>query len=155
MSAPPPSTTLMVRRAGLEHIKLLAPLFDAYRGFYQQPSDPRAAVDFLTPRLSRDECVVFLAFDDETAVGFTLLYPLFSSVSVHRLWLLNDLFVAPRARRGGVGRALMQHAITFARETGAGRLSLRTENVNTQAQALYVSLGFTKDEKFSTYNLKL
>lgn len=148
-------TPLIIRRAGLEHVALLAPLFDAYRGFYQQPSDPRAAVEFLTQRLSRDECVVFLAFDGETAVGFTLLYPLFSSVSIHRLWLLNDLFVAPSARRGGAGRALMRHAINFARETGAGRLTLRTENVNTQAQALYLSLGFAKDEKFWTYNLKL
>jgi GNAT superfamily N-acetyltransferase len=149
------TTPLTIRRAGLEHVALLAPLFDSYRGFYQQPSDPRAAVKFLTERLSRDECVVFLASGGETAVGFTLLYPLFSSVSIHRLWLLNDLFVAPSARRGGAGRALMQHAINFARETGAGRLTLRTENVNTQAQALYLSLGFTKDEKFWTYNLKL
>src|SRR6266851_4244256 len=93
-------------RAGLDDLEALAPLFDGYRRFYRQPSDPQAARAFLAERLKRNESVIFVAVLDGGIVGFTQLYPLFSSVSMKRLWLLNDLFVAPEARRTGAGRGL-------------------------------------------------
>ncbi len=143
-------------RAEHKHLDKLAPLFDAYRIFYKQPSDVVAAFDFLHERLSNLESVIYLALSpDGKALGFTQLYPSFSSVSLCRLWMLYDLFVAPEARRLGVGRALMKQAHRFAAETGAGMVELSTARDNYQAQALYESLGYVQDTDFYFYELRL
>jgi len=139
-------------RAELDDLESLVPLFDGYRQFYRQPSDPVGARAFLAERLKRDESVIFLAIVDGVAVGFTQLYPLFSSVSMKRVWLLNDLFVAPTGRRAGAGRALLDRAERWARETGAKGLTLSTEITNATAQRLYESAGWTKDDEFVHYH---
>ncbi|MFZ0545763.1 MAG: GNAT family N-acetyltransferase [Candidatus Promineifilaceae bacterium] len=143
-------------RAEHHHLDVLAPLFDAYRVFYEQPSDLSAAYDFLHARLSNLESVVFLALSpDGTGLGFTQLYPSFGSVSLGRSWILYDLFVTPAARRKGVGRALMERAHQFSADSGAGRVKLSTEKTNYKAQALYESLGYVRDEDFYRYELLL
>lgn len=139
-------------RAELDDLETLVPLFDGYRMFYRQPSDPVGARAFLAERLKRSESVVFLAVADGVVVGFTQLYPSFSSVSMRRLWVLNDLFVAPEGRRSGAGRALLERAERWARETGAKGLTLSTEITNLAAQRLYESAGWTKDADFVHYH---
>src|SRR5689334_1008174 len=139
-------------RAELDDLEALVPLFDGYRSFYRQGSDPAGARAFLAERLKRDESVIFIAMVDGAAVGFTQLYPLFSSVSMKRLWLLNDLFVAPTGRRTGAGRALLDRAERWARETGSKGLTLSTEITNATAQRLYESAGWTKDDEFVHYH---
>jgi ribosomal protein S18 acetylase RimI-like enzyme len=147
----------IVRQAGPGDVDAVAPLFDAYRQFYRQPSDPGLARRFLAERLEREESVVFVAERDGRAVGFVQLYPLFTSTAdrPRRLWLLNDLFVAPEARGGGVGRALMDRARRLAEETGAAGLELATARTNTVAQRLYESLGYRVDDQFLRYELGL
>jgi ribosomal protein S18 acetylase RimI-like enzyme len=147
----------LVRQAGPGDVEQLAPLFDAYRQFYQQSSDVALARDFLAERLSRAESVVFVAERDGRAVGFVQLYPLFSSTAARprRLWLLNDLFVSPDVRGGGVGRALMERARRLAEETGAVGLELVTAVTNRGAQRLYESLGYRLDDGFLRYELGL
>jgi GNAT superfamily N-acetyltransferase len=147
------STDIDVIRASLEHIDQLTPLFDGYRQFYRQPSDLDGARQFLTERLANDESVIFLAVMDDSALGFTQLYPLFSSVSMRSLWLLNDLYVTPEGRRRGVATALMERARQFSIETGAKGLNLATEISNIAAQALYEGQGWTRDERFYHYAL--
>ena len=90
-----------VRQAEIEDVDALVPLFDAYRQFYRQPPDLARARAFLAERFAHQESLVLLAEQDGEAIGFTQLYPLFSSVRTVRTWLLNDLFVAPAARRSG------------------------------------------------------
>ena len=147
----------IVRQAGPADVDAVAPLFDAYRQFYQQPSDPALARAFIAERLARSESVIFLAERDGQAVGFVQLYPLFSSTTARprRLWLLNDLFVSPSARGGGVARALMDRARRLAEETGAAGLELATARTNTGAQRLYESLGYREDDQFIRYELGL
>ena len=149
-------TSVQVMRAAVDDIETVAPLFDAYRQFYQQPSDLDGARAFLTERLERGESVIFLALlDDGTPAGFTQLYPIFSSTTMQRAWLLNDLFVAPAARRGGVGRALLERAHAFARETNSKELMLQTAVDNFPAQRLYESLGWQRDNDFYVYMLSV
>ena len=64
---------------------------------------------------------------------------------MRRLWVLNDLFVEPSARKLGVARALMDRAREFAIETGAKGLVLETETHNTPAKRLYEDLGWALD----------
>ena len=103
-------TELSISRAGPADLDALALLFDAYRQFYGQATDVPRARDWLRSRLRVGESVVLVAKRGADAVGFVQLYPMFSSVRTARTWILNDLFVAPAARRGGVARALYRAA---------------------------------------------
>lgn len=156
MKKPPPHG-FTITRATQADLDDLAMLFDAYRVFYRKPSDPTTAREFLSQRIARDESVIFLVRDDadRAALGFTQLYPGFSSVSARRLWILNDLYVAEFARRRGVARTLMESAREYAVQTGALRLVLSTAKDNAQAQALYESLGYVREEAVYEYALEL
>lgn len=145
--------TLSVRTADIHDLDRLAPLFDAYRQFYGQAPDLAAARGFLAARFAHHQSLLLLAEFDGNAAGFTQLYPLFSSVRMARVYLLNDLFVAPAARRSGVGCALLEAAAEHARALGAGGLSLSTALDNAPAQALYESLGWVRDAQFCEYSL--
>jgi GNAT superfamily N-acetyltransferase len=143
-----------ITRAGREELDDLVPLFDGYRRFYGQRSDPAAARAFLSDRIERDESVIYLAYrSPREAAGFTQLYPSFSSVSLKPLWVLNDLFVRPDGRRGGVGGVLVERARQHAIETGAKGLVLSTGVTNTVAQTLYESSGSVRDDEFFYYHL--
>ena len=139
-------TTLSTRRAGPQDLDALAVLFDAYRGFYGQPSDVARARDWLRTRMRVGESVVLVAERGGGIVGFTQLYPMFSSVRTERTWILNDLFVAEAARRAGVARALLDAAVEFARASGAAGISLETTRDNASARALYRAAGWSEDD---------
>jgi ribosomal protein S18 acetylase RimI-like enzyme len=146
--------SITVRQATIHDLDRLAPLFDEYRQFYGQPADLALARGFLRERLQHHESVLLLALDDEgEGAGFVQLYPLFSSVRAARIYLLNDLFVAPGVRRSGVGAALMHEAADLARALGAVGMSLSTAHANEPAQRLYESLGWKRDTEFRGYTL--
>ena len=105
---------------------------------------------FLRERIEQNESIIFVAMDGEKALGFTQLYPSFSSVSAQRLWILNDLFVVPEARGKGVGEAILNHAKQFAKATNSKGLSLETAE-NNPAQKLYEKLNWQKEEGFLHY----
>jgi ribosomal protein S18 acetylase RimI-like enzyme len=142
-------------RIALEQVELVAPLFDAYRQFYGRPPDLDGARRFLAGRLGRGESVIFAVVENGRALGFTQLYPSFSSVSMRPIWILNDVFVAEDARRRGVGARLLRAARDHARETGAARLALSTAVTNTTAQALYERDGWRRDTAFFHYEYEL
>lgn len=146
---------LTVRPATIRDLETLVPLFEGYREFYEQASDPGLSRGFLGERLALGDSVIFLAERAGRALGFVQLYPIFSSTRCRRLWLLNDLFVAPAGRGGGVARALMAAAKSHAEATGACGLELATARTNTAAQRLYQSLGWVRDEVFLHYELML
>jgi GNAT superfamily N-acetyltransferase len=144
-----------IRRATLDDLSLLVPLYDGYRQFYRQTPDSGLAERFLRDRLIRGDSVIFLAEDASRSLGFTQLYPIFSSVSAGPAWVLNDLFVAPGARKGGVGRALLERARAHGVETGARWLSLSTGQDNLAAQRLYETLGWVRDTEYYHYEMPL
>jgi len=128
-------------------------LFDAYRVFYRQASDVAAARAFLAERFKRHDSMVLIARHNGKPAGFVQLYPSLSSVSMKRIWILNDLYVAASARRLGIGKRLMDAARDRAAKTGAIRLELTTEHDNTTAQALYERCGYVRDTVFYKYIL--
>lgn len=143
-----------IRRAGPDDLDLVTPLFDAYRQFYDLPSDVAAARAYLGFRMVAGDSVVFLATDGRAALGFTQLYPALDSLSLRPYVYLSDLYVAPGARRTGAGRRLLQRARQYAEEMGAARLELQTARSNVAAQALYASLGWARDDQFVIYTLR-
>lgn len=138
-------TETTVRRAGVEDLEAVTPLFSAYRVFYNREPALNKDRTFLRERLEAGESVVLVAERDGRAVGFTQLYPTFSSVALARDWILNDLYVAQSARGAGVGAALLEAARDFGRSTGARRLVLETQPDNEKARRLYERLGWRRD----------
>jgi len=146
----------VVRQATIADLDSLVPLFDAYRQFYRKPSDPVLARRFLVERFQHNESIIFIATNSEgSAVGFTQLFPSFSSVSAGRVFILNDLFVSVENRRQGVAASLLRAAKDFGQRIGVVRLTLSTEVTNSEAQALYESLGWLKQTAFHVYNQPL
>jgi|SRR5690242_10669582 GNAT superfamily N-acetyltransferase len=145
-----------VRQATVSDLDRLVPLFDAYRQFYRKPSDLDLAQRFLLERFQHNQSIIFLAERrDGSAVGFTQLFPSFSSASAARILILNDLFVQPDARRTRVGSLLLAAAAGFGRAIGAVRLTLSTEVTNEAAQALYEAEGWKRQADFYVYTLPL
>jgi GNAT superfamily N-acetyltransferase len=106
--------------------------------------------------MARGECVVYAALGAAgEIVGFTLLYPSFTSVGTARIFVLNDLFVAPTARGTRASVALLEAAKAHARAAGAQRLSLRTAHTNARAQSVYERNGWKRDERFRQYDFAL
>jgi GNAT superfamily N-acetyltransferase len=146
---------MVVRQATVLDIELLVPLFDGYRQFYRQPSEPDRIRKFLMDRFEHNQSIIFVAVRDGSAIGFAQLYPSFSTGALRRIYVLNDLFVDPSTRQAGVGAALLEAAADYARRVGAFRLILSTEVTNTTAQALYEKLGWKKNTEFCSYQLLL
>ena len=138
-----------------EDVHEVAELFDSYRVFYEQPSDMEAAKEFIRERLEKKESVIFAAVEEGKYIGFTQLYPAFSSISMKRTWILNDLYVTAESRNKGTGRQLLNAAKQFAKETNAKGLTLQTAVDNITAQHLYESDGWVKDEQFFYYELSV
>ncbi|MFJ5299968.1 GNAT family N-acetyltransferase [Pseudomonas sp. SLFW] len=149
---------MRIIQATLEHLDLLTPLFVKYREFYGEHPFPDSSRDFLQKRLSRDESVIYLALpddDDSKLLGFCQLYPSYSSLSLKRVWILNDIYVAEDARRQLVADHLMQKAKKMARETQAVRMRVSTSANNEVAQKVYESIGFKEDTQFKNYTLPI
>lgn len=149
------TSPITIRQASLTDLADLAVLLDDYRQFYGRTSDLDAASAFLRQRFEHGQSSIFIAFEGETAVGFTQLYPSFSTVSLARVFILNDLFVHAKARRKGVASQLIQAAAAYAQSLGAVRLSLSTATDNENAQALYQSLGWQRESQFFVYHLAI
>ena len=146
-----------VHQATIGDLTEAAVLFNQYRQFYGQPSDPDGARAFLYERFVHLESVIFLARGrlEREAVGFMQLYPTFSSISMQRSWILNDLYVAESARGQGAAQALLDAAVAYARQTGSKGLALSTAQDNQVAQRLYEKNGFVRDTEFYHYDLRV
>ncbi len=146
---------MKVIHASLNNLQALIPLFDGYRLFYKQASNRRAVQNFLTERFHEKDSVILIALDEKgNGLGFTQLYPSFSSVFMQRVYILNDLFVYEKARGQGIGEALMERAKQFAREMGSKGLTLETA-IDNPAQELYKRLGWVKDTEVNHYTWEI
>ncbi len=147
---------IRIEKAELDSVDAVAHLFDAYRQFYKQDPDFVGCREYIKTRLANQESTIFIAVDEsDKVVGFTQLYDSFCSVAMKPLIYLYDLFVAPEARRLGAAKLLMDRAKAYGLERGATRITLTTQNTNVNAQALYESLGYIKDDVFFAYDLRL
>lgn len=148
---------MRIVQATLEHLDLLTPMFIKYREFYGELALPDSSRKFLENRLKRKESVIYMALADEEdrLLGYCQLYPSFSSLSLKRVWILNDIYVAEDARRQLVADRLLQTAKKMAKDTNAIRLRVATSQSNLAAQKTYESIGFREDTVFKNYTLEL
>ena len=105
----------------------------------------------MSDRLTNNQSVVFMVYDGSRAAGFTQLYPLFSSVNMAAVWLLNDLFVDPVYRGKKIGKQLLEAAQNHCTATHAKEVSLETEQTNVVGNKLYPIMRFEKDTEHNFY----
>lgn len=142
---------MQIREAQIHDLPRLAILFDLYRQFYEKKSDLSGAESFLRQRMEKHESVIFVAEKEDKLIGFTQLYPLFSSTMLKKQWVLNDLYVTMDERKSGAGELLMRKAMDFGTQDNSRGLTLQTAVTNLPAQRLYEKLGWKKNETFLTY----
>ena len=143
---------ITVRQAVVCDLEDVAKLFDRYREFQGEASDLAAARGFLQARLSRGESAVFIAHEAAVPVGFAQLYPSYSSISLARVFVLNDLFVDEAARRKGVAAKLLAAVEDYAWSHAATRVTLNVARNNESGQALYEARGWSRDAQFFMYH---
>jgi GNAT superfamily N-acetyltransferase len=142
---------IQIKRAHQGHLNELVHLFDAYRIFYKKESNLDGAKHFLSERMQQKESIIFVALLEEKLVGFTQLYPLFSSTNMMPIWLLNDLFVAKEHRGKQISKGLIKAAQEHCKITKANGISLETEKSNVPGNALYPKMGFALDQEHNFY----
>ena len=139
---------MIIRRAKKKDIDDLSILFDKYRIFYKQQSAVESARSFLKKRMKRKDSVIFVAEERDELIGFTQLFPIFSSVSMKRTWLLNDLYVNEKSRGIGAATKLLEAARDFGAETRSKWLLLQTAADNFTAQTVYEKNGWIRETDF-------
>jgi GNAT superfamily N-acetyltransferase len=113
-------------------------LFDAYAAFYKTTVSAQAKDEVWswifaeTPDFWCD-----LAEQDGQVVGFTQYQLMHRSLSGQKVCYLSDLYVRPEIRGGGVGRALIDHVISFARSRSIPNVRWLTQEYNYAGRRLY------------------
>ena len=141
---------MKIIQANREHLNELATLFNNYRIFYRQEANLEGVKSFLNERFTKQDSVIFIAYINNVAVGFTQLYTLLSSVSMQPMFVLNDLYIEANYRNKQIGTALIDKAKTKCIENGYKGLIIQTEQTNP-AQHLYQRLGFMKDKDLTFF----
>ena len=142
---------IKIVQATVSDLDQLAELFDLYRQFYRQPSDVAGAKKFLAERMANNESVIYAARNENMLTGFVQCYPIFTSVGMKRMWLLNDLFVKENFRGLGISKLLIEHCKQLARDTNAKGLMLETEKTNATGNKLYPATEFVLNEGSNFY----
>jgi len=133
----------------------LAKIFDQYRSFYNMPANLNSSRNFIKQRLEKSDSLLFVAEKDKQLAGFMQIYPSFSSVAMKPIWILNDLFVAKKARRLGCARKMMKYLQATATRQDIFSIKLATEVNNFKAKDLYLSLGYELNQGFEHYSKRL
>jgi ribosomal protein S18 acetylase RimI-like enzyme len=99
---------------------------------------------WLSRELGRKEAVVLVACRGAQVVGYAYgtLEPRDWNLLLDAHGAVHDLFVAEDARRGGLGRKLLEELVTALERLGAKRFVLSTLVTNASAQRLFRACGF-------------
>ncbi len=144
--------SVSIRQAVAADIEELSVLFDEYRQFQGQEANVAAARSFLSDRFNHGESVAFIALANGTAAGFAQLYPSYSSTSLSRVFILNDLYVRETVRRQRVASQLLSAVESYAWSFGASRVTLNVARTNVSAQQVYTARGWKQDEQFFMFH---
>lgn len=146
---------ITIRQAAIQDLSKLVPIFDDYREYFKQQKDPAQVEHFLFEKFEHLESVIFIAQDQAEVVGFAQLYPVFSSLTLQRVWLLNDFFITEAYRGSGIGTQLFAKVKEYSRLTKSKGIELSVEHTNKKAWAFWEKQGFKLDEEFRYYFYKL
>jgi GNAT superfamily N-acetyltransferase len=138
---------VQVRTVTAGELEALLPLIADYQRFYAGTArdDAHNAAFFGQFVAPSERGTIIAAYEPGGATappaGYACLYWTYSSVSATEVVLMNDLFVRPARRGGGVGELLIGATVRIARERGAASVRWFTGLDNRRAQRLYERVG--------------
>jgi GNAT superfamily N-acetyltransferase len=138
-----------ISRATHDDLGDLLALMRAYCDFYEvgPPDDDLLALSRTLIADPEREGVQLIARNENgEAVGFATIFWSWSTLSASRIGVMNDLFVAPVARGGGVAEALVAACVEECRARGAATLTWQTAKDNERAQRVYERIGAERAE---------
>ncbi|HEU4705999.1 MAG TPA: GNAT family N-acetyltransferase [Solirubrobacterales bacterium] len=134
---------LEIRAASEEDVELLFDLILELAA-YEKLSDAVAGdPEVLRRSLFEEKAAeaLLLETSDGTAVGYAIFFTTFSTFECRSGLWLEDVYVRPEHRRGGIGRAVMEHLAQLAQERGHVRLEWVALDWNEPALSFYEKLG--------------
>ena len=87
------------------------------------------------------------------AVGYAITFTTFSSFECRSGVWIEDIYVRPEHRRGGIGRQVMERIATLALERGHVRLEWCALDWNEPALRFYQSLGAKQMKEWIVHRL--
>ncbi len=96
----------------------------------------------ITAKLKVDE-LLFVAVEQGKLIGTAM-----AGYDGHRGWLYS-VAVDPQQQQSGIGKLLVEHALTSLREHGCVKVNLQVRSSNTEVVAFYRKLGFSIEERVS------
>lgn len=142
---------ISLRIASRSDLEELSELFDLYRKFYGLPSNLAGAKKFLEDRLLHKDSVLIVAEGGGGLLGFAQLYPIFSSLSLKRDYILNDLYIRETERRKGTAKKILKEVADHIIKHGGKGMGLETHPDNRHARHLYERFGFKLNEEYLHY----
>lgn len=143
---------VLVRDIAPEDQDVWRSLFHAYGVFYETDLSDEV-LDHVWSAIRGEAIRALVAEQDGAVVGFAHVRTHVATFSVGEDWYLEDLFVDPSARAGGVGTAIIEHIVKIAQREGGGTLRWVTAESNATAQSVYDKLA--KRTTWVTYEIEL
>lgn len=147
---------MKIELVGEADLAELLPMMRAYCDFYAvdpPDADLEALARALIAAPRTDGLQLIARGDGGEPLGFATLYWSWQTLTAARTAVMNDLFVVPEARGGGIGRALIEECRRHSREHGAAEVVWETAPDNETAQRLYRSLD-ADESRWISYSLK-
>lgn len=151
---PPPRVALSIRPIHSADRALWEPLWQGYLSFYEKTIPAEATQLTWTRLTSTGEIKGLLALDEkDQAIGLAQFFYHLSTSSMGGNCYLQDLFVVPTRRGGGVGRKLIEAVVSEAKVRNVAVLYWQTEEFNGPARRLYERVA--KRSPFIRYQIDL
>ncbi len=147
--------TVQIRPGELEDVPLIAELIRGLARYEKLEHEVVMTEERLTSSLfgERRYAETIIAEDHGKPVGFALFFHNYSTFLAQPGIYLEDLFVLPEHRGGGVGRMLLQRLAQLAVERGCGRLEWAVLDWNVDAIRFYERLGAKPNAEWTIYRL--
>ena len=146
---------LKIIRANKNHIEGLSFLFNLYRQFYKYEKNLNDSQKYIHQRIINNESIIFICTKNDKILGFVQLYETFDSLNLDKKLILYDLYVLEKYRKLGIARKLMNKSKDFAINNNFSRIELSTAKDNYNAQKLYESLDYIRDNEYYSYDLNI
>jgi GNAT superfamily N-acetyltransferase len=147
--------SLRIRPGELADVPVIAELIRGLARYEKLEQEVVMTEEKLTDSLFGDHryAETLLAEENGEAIGFALFFHNYSTFLAQPGIYLEDLFVLPEKRGGGVGRALLERLAQLAVERGCGRLEWAVLDWNVDAITFYERLGARPNAEWTIYRL--
>ncbi len=147
-------TVASVRRAGSADAEVLGRLLFDFNAEFETPTP--SAESFAArfrELLGRDDVVALLSGAESTPTGFAFLTLRPTPYYDGPFAQLEELYVVPDLRDGGIGTALLGEAITVVRAAGAGEMHINVDEIDVDTRRFYERHGFVNIEPGTDYRM--